>query len=976
MKSRASPPPERAPTIAVLVELLEGEYQSAVVGGLVEAAREWGFNVLILADNLRQTTIGGEARRGLTHDLAGTDGVDAVAVMAGPLANQIGMEELEGYCRRFRPRPMCSIAAALDGMTGIFVDGAPALRDGLRHLAAEHHYRNIAFLGGPPGNVEADERLDTYRTALAEVGLPAPDSHVVSGDFRYEAGVEGVRILMDERGLAPDAIVATSDTIALGAIDALRIRGLQVPRDVAVTGFDDVSDARYSVPPLTTIRQPLRQVGRVAADVLLRRLRGENVEDAIVLPAELILRRSCGCYPERRRTVTTTGRPAAAAGASGGVDPDEALRLGREAILKSVRGAAGGAEDGLPDGWAEGLLDALVADLKGTPPAFLDGVAGLLKETVGPAATEHPLQQALIAMEREVPACLAADTAVGARAGELLQEARRLVGESIEDSHVHYRLMIERRRRSLSEATEALSAGFDLSSLAEAMHESLPRLGVPSAYLVLDGAASAGGARVAFAHDPLRGAVDLDRLMAVEVRDGSLPDGLLPCDRACALVVEPLFFKDDPLGYAVFEMAPRDSFTYDAFGALRVRISGAVKVALLIEELQMSAGQLRQAQKMETLGQLSGAIAHDFNNLLQAIRGYAELAAMAEPGGAEAAADLEEIVRASDRAAQLTRQLLSFSQPTRANARPVDVNACVEQTLPLIKRLMGPTVEVSAVLGPEAGSIVIDPAQLEQAIVNLCVNSRDAMPDGGSVTIETGRRVPGPGASSGLTAPGVRGRVASTPMTFVCVGDSGVGIPSEIRDRVFEPFFTTKGAGQGTGLGLSIVYGIVRGASGQIEVESETGRGTRVWLMFPPSGSGQEAAALATEPPELGNETVLLVEDVDAIRRLAQRVLTDGGYRVLSAADALEARDLWAANEGRVDLLLSDVTMPGPSGVAFAAELERSAKPPRVLFISGRPPGRPGGPELPKGASFLSKPFSVSGLLEAVRAALDSSPNE
>ena len=152
-----------------------------------------------------------------------------------------------------------------------------------------------------------------------------------------------------------------------------------------------------------------------------------------------------------------------------------------------------------------------------------------------------------------------------------------------------------------------------------------------------------------------------------------MPDGLLPVDRTYAMVVDPLFFKDDPLGYAVFEMGPADAFTYEAYGALRVRISGALKVALLIEELQVRAGQLRQAQKMETLGQLSGAIAHDFNNLLQAIRGYAELAGAAEPGNAELAADLEEIVRAADRASELTRQLLTFSQPTRANARVVDV---------------------------------------------------------------------------------------------------------------------------------------------------------------------------------------------------------------------------------------------------------------------------------------------------------------
>jgi CheY-like chemotaxis protein len=293
----------------------------------------------------------------------------------------------------------------------------------------------------------------------------------------------------------------------------------------------------------------------------------------------------------------------------------------------------------------------------------------------------------------------------------------------------------------------------------------------------------------------------------------------------------------------------------------------------------------------------------------------------------------------------------------------------------MIRRLLGPTIRLSAVLGPDAGSVMIDPAQLEQALVNLCVNARDAMPAGGSVTIETGRRSAAPAIPSGRTALHSNrhaSRPAAVPMTFVAVSDTGVGIPAEIRDRIFEPFFTTKAAGQGTGLGLSIVYGIVRNASGDIMVESEPGRGTRFLLMFPASGAAEEATETGVEPPVHGTETVLLVEDEEAICKLAERVLTDRGYRVLSAADALEARKLWSANEGQVDLLVTDVTMPGLSGVAFAAELAASLRPPRTLFISGRLPGAPGGPALPDGAAFLPKPFSVTALLDAVRATLDS----
>jgi signal transduction histidine kinase/DNA-binding LacI/PurR family transcriptional regulator len=965
----------RAPTIGVLVDLLEGEYQSGVVGGMVEASLDLGFNMILLYDNLRRARGEGARRSDMTYDLAGAATIDGIVVMAGPLANIVGMDELAAYCERFRPRPMCSIAATVRGMTGVLVDGEPALREGIRHLVEEHGCRDVAFLAGPPQNVEARARLQVYRETLAELGLPAPDANVAAGGFRYEAGVNGVEVLFDQRGLRPDAIVASSDTMALGAIDALRVRGLHVPSDVAVTGFDDISDARYSLPSLTTIRQPLRQQGRLATEVLLRRLRGENVEDPLVLPAELIVRRSCGCYPETRHIPGALERQQRPVSVAGEGAPRKALVEARPGIVEAVREAAGELPADFPEDWAEGLVDSLLTELSGGPAGFGDKVRQLLKETMQPAATGHPLRPALAALGRELLPALSPDEVQRAGVGERLDEAEYLVGEAIEESHMHYRLMIERRRRSLTEATEALSGAYDLESLGEALHESLPQLGVPSAFLVLDRAAAPGPARVVFAHDPRRDPAELERLMCTPVDGACLPDGLLPKDRRYTMVAEPLFFEDESLGYAIFEMTPRDAFTYDAFGALRVRVSGAVKVALLIEELQLRVGQLRQAQKMETLGQLSGAIAHDFNNLLQAIRGYAELAAMAEPGSAEAKADLEEIVRASDRAAELTRQLLTFSQPTRANARVVDVNACVQQALPLIKSLMGPTIEVSTVLRPGAGRIVIDPAQFEQALVNLCVNGRDAMREGGSVTIETGSRADTPRLARALVSVGPTEnarRLETVPVSYVSVFDTGAGIAPEIKDRIFEPFFTTKDTGQGTGLGLSIVYGIVHGAGGEIAVETKPGKGTGVWLVYPASPDREESVAAVAETPIRGSETVLLVEDEAAIRKLAQRVLVDAGYRVLTAANGEEARGLWQANEGRVELLLSDVTLPGMSGVAFAAELASGPKPPRTLFISGHLAGPGGGPDLPAGAAFLPKPFSVSALLDAVRGALDS----
>jgi DNA-binding LacI/PurR family transcriptional regulator/signal transduction histidine kinase len=965
MALRPSEPLTRAPRFGVVVDWLEDEYHSTILGGVVEAARESGVDLVCFvgADLHEAFRFAGQSE--VVHDLVRTDGIDALVILAGRLGNNLDLAELAGKGGRNRPLPMSIVAEQAAGMTSILIDGEQALREGLRHLVENHGYRQIAFLGGPDGNPDAHTRLRAYREVLRANGLRPLDAHVATGDFTYESGVDAVRTLLDERGAKFDSIVVANDYMAFGVIDALRVRDIRVPRDVAIIGFDDVTGARDFAPPLTTIRQPLRQQGKLAVDTLLRRLRGEAVNDVLFLPAELVIRRSCGCYSDGRRVSVMGNHKPTRAILGTDLTVDDTLRLNRSRILQAMREPVGALLDGIPEKWEGGLFDALVAELLGGNGGFVERVNSLLKETARSAATGNPWEPALSALRRELIPCLASDPSMLSRAEDLFEEARVLIGEAVEDAKAQHRLIIERRTLALSDTAEMLSAAFDIESLGEALRECLPRLGVPSAYLVVNDEVSSTGAHVAFAYDPERDPQTLEGLRDAAIEGTFVPDGLLPMDRNYSVVVQPLFFKDDPFGYAILEMGPIDGTIYDA---LRRQISGALKVTSLIDELQVRAGQLRQAQKMETLGQLAGAIAHDFNNLLQAIHGYAELAGAADPGNAELAADVSEIVRAADRASGLTRQMLTFSQPARANTRVVDVNACIGAAIPMIRHLLGPTIQLSTVLREEAGRILIDPTQLEQAIVNLCVNGRDAMPGGGSLTIETGRR---PAAQEIASS-----RLASQPslaheLTFVSVSDTGVGIPADLRDRIFEPFFTTKQTGQGTGLGLSIVYGIVRNASGNVMVESEPGHGTRFWLTFPCTADPEQVQPIEVESRPPGTETVLLVEDEPAIRKLAERVLTKRGYRVLVAANAAEARELWAANEGTVDLLLSDVTMPGMSGVAFAAELAGTARPPRTLLISGYLAGGVGGPTLPAEAGFLPKPFSVPALLDAVRAALD-----
>jgi two-component system, cell cycle sensor histidine kinase and response regulator CckA len=371
-----------------------------------------------------------------------------------------------------------------------------------------------------------------------------------------------------------------------------------------------------------------------------------------------------------------------------------------------------------------------------------------------------------------------------------------------------------------------------------------------------------------------------------------------------------------------------------------------------ITERRRIEEQLRQSQKMEAIGQLAGGVAHDFNNLLTVIGGYTEIARRnigAGPGGAE----LAEVERATERAAQLTRQLLAFSRQQMLDPRPLDLGEVAAALVPMLRRLIGEDIEIAMLAAPGLPSVLADRSQLEQVIVNLAVNARDAMPSGGTLTIET--------------------RVVGDRVALI-VTDTGVGMAPETLEHVFEPFFTTKEVGHGTGLGLATVHGIVTQSGGEIRVYSEADLGTSFKIYLPITGATPDAAE--DELPHgdrlRGTETVLLCEDEEGVRHLVEHVLTTHGYRVLAAGGPLEAVEL--AAEHPVDVLVSDVIMPDLSGPELARRLESLRPGVRTLFVSGYTAetvqGRGG---LPADSAFLEKPFDQLSLLRAVRALLDAS---
>jgi PAS domain S-box-containing protein len=387
--------------------------------------------------------------------------------------------------------------------------------------------------------------------------------------------------------------------------------------------------------------------------------------------------------------------------------------------------------------------------------------------------------------------------------------------------------------------------------------------------------------------------------------------------------------------------------------------------------LHTSQEQLRQSQKMEAIGSLAGGIAHDFNNLLTAILGYCDLALTELAADSTASADVAEVRRAAQRAAELTRQLLAFSRRQVLNPRVFPLGEALRQMEKILRRLINEDITLELSLEDDGPLVRADPTQLEQVILNLAVNARDAMPRGGRLRLSTGTvAFERPFVTTGFTLP------AGTYATLT-VADTGSGIDPSIRERVFEPFFTTKARGQGTGLGLATVYGIMQQSGGAIEVAGRPGNGATFVLYFPiASQSGEQPDEVPprreAEAEARGEGTILLAEDDDAVRAIMRETLQRAGYRVLAAADGAAALALADAHDGPIDLLLTDVIMPVMNGRELATILTARRPGICVLFASGYTDNVLAGQDVPApGARLLNKPFTPAVLVASVREVLE-----
>lgn len=595
-RSQAQPLPGR-PTLGLLIGLLDDPYQAAVWSGIVDAVQEAGGNLLCFVGQSLRTPYGYDAQANLIYDLASADTVDGLILMSGSLANFVGLEEMNRFCERFRPLPMVSVALELNGVPSVLVDNYRGMRDLVEHLIQVHGYTRLAFLRGPEGHPEAGDRFRAFVDTLSEHGLPLQDGLIAPGDFRQESGASAIEYLLRERRLSAEAIVSVNDAMAVGAAEALREHSLRVPYDVVLTGYDDTEDARFTTPPLTTVRQPLHAQGRRAVELLLAQLRGEPVPPRSVLPMDLVIRQSCGCYSAEMLQ--------AAAGevvpAGGGLEA--LLSLGRERVLAAML-ATVPPEPGAQDpSWADRLLDALVADLSDpASAAFLPTLDSVLRRVVAEGGDVN-LCQAMLSSLRQQTLPYLEEAAWRAHAEDLWQQGRVLIGEMNQRVQARLRLQAQRQAQELRRVGYSLSTTVRLDDLVERMAQELPRLGIRGGGICLyaEGGPEGRARPLLLWQEGRRREAGAAPFPCHQLLPGGLPQ-----DAPRQMTVQPLYFRDTQIGFALLELGPRDGALH---AALQEQISAALRGALLFQERErLVVGLEHRALQLQTAAEVARAV--------------------------------------------------------------------------------------------------------------------------------------------------------------------------------------------------------------------------------------------------------------------------------------------------------------------------------------------------------------------------------
>ena len=961
-------------TIAVILDYMDffaGGYGTQIQNALSSRATALDLNLLMVFGRGLNEPDRSCAAHNAIFDLVGPESADGVIVLSSLLTGFCGLEELLRLVRRYSPLPVCSIGTELPDIPSLMVDDGVGMRSAIEHLVRDHHCRRVAFLAGPPGKPEAEIRLRAYQEVLASNQIDFDPALVVPGAFMPGDGFDGVEALL-EQGIQFDAVAGANDFMALGAVAALRKHGRSVPRDIRVTGFDDLPLSRMSNPALTTVAQPFAFMAETAIQIVLDQMVGRPVDLRTLVATEFVMRRSCGCRPgERRNKVASTPVPSPCPR-----DYLQAHGAELERSLALLLRAAGMDHERA----GKILVEALRAELSGQPSSFGDALENLLGQVGDNYPQYRALQNAVEWMREEM--CDLADLNLH----ELWADAFAMIATAGTAIQAEHRVTLDQNYRKLLITGEQIGVALDWESLERLLLKALPRTGVHTAFLSRFTDESAQDLQPFLcmvdgrSQSPLPPAFSSQQLF---------PPGSHPELRRSTLLALPLVFETQRLGIAVFERLP-DTQGYQV---LRDQLNVAMRSIQIHQELlertrlheRDELERLATSKRLESLSVLAGGVAHDLNNALGPIVALpdlllAELDQLAPDARVkEMRADLKSMGAASLRASQTIKDLLTLGRQGRMSVGRVDlvamVSRCLAENSAWVASDAGRNVRIVAHLPSKPLAVIASEAHLARAISNLIHNAVEAMVGDGQLTVRAGER---------RLSEAVVGfeRIEPGRYAVISISDTGRGIPQEEMGRVFEPFYSTKPLGEssGTGLGLAIVHGVVKEHSGFVDVTSVRGQGTTFTLYFPLLASAERADAPSTPTPApIGRFSILLVDDSPILLRTGRRVLEHLGYQVetLESGEETYQRFKRAASTGKspCDLVILDMSLLEERDGLEIFELIRQLFPSqRALLVSGHAPNDRMQAAIDQGLGWLAKPYTIESLAETVAKALEASP--
>ncbi|MDX8036107.1 substrate-binding domain-containing protein [Lentzea sp. BCCO 10_0856] len=966
---------KRRPTIGMitagpLIELAGEQWR-----GVSNGAQHLGCNLVCFVGSELNHPALHKRRANTVYDLISSNRIDALVVWTTRVGQLIGSDGMEEFVKQYAPMPIVSVETSLAEWPTILMDNRDGMKQAVDHLIEVHGKRRIAFVRGPRTHAGARDRFLGYADSLRNHGIPFDPSLVtMPGSFIWEpnGAAESVRKMFAHIKQPPDAIAAANDDYAIGVVSALEELGFRTPEDIAVVGYDNHTNVRThdlgygnpvsrvqrevnidaATPAFTTVRAPFLEMGFRAAELAVALVRGEPTRQHQIMPTELIVRRSCGCLPS---------------GLGDHAPAHDRLNINESATASTVadhlRDSLGPPSAKLPEGWAEQLVVELMAagrgEVKGAE--FLELLAEYIRTSARAGCEAAQWWPPLFDLHRFVTARISDATIIN----DLWLRVQLLLGDAFAtDARFKY-LSHERHDQTVREAGQRLIASRDVDELTNALSEELPRLGIPGCHVMAYDTPGTARALVRFEGNELKPTPD------TPFPTINLTPYPFRRNTPFSALVAPLYTDEDHLGYVIFEEGPEPGWIYEA---VQQQLSSALRTIRLMQELKdararleervgETEAQLRHAQKMEAIGRLTGGIAHDFNNILTVVNGNSEMLLRRTLQDDPRRAAIEDIRHAGERAANLTRQLLAFTRQQVLHPESLDLKQNLTKVHSMLRTLVGDHIELEMHLPEDVARVWADAGQVEQILFNLAVNSRDAMPDGGTLVVSIEDATLGAGDTGRIV--GVR------PGEYVLmrVQDTGAGMAPDVRAQVFEPYFTTKPVGKGTGLGLSTVFGIVQQSGGQIEVISALGSGTtvEVYLPVPHKRDGTpEAPCTRRTTSHQGAGTVLLVEDDAQVRIMTRRSLETAGYAVIEASDGQEALQLATAHRSTIDLVLTDVVMPKMGGPELVRLLRSTGAAPAVIYMSGYTTD-----EVLDDEVLITKPYVESDLLERVRELLN-----